>query len=117
MTALATRRGMKMPTPQMDMFPPLARQGGSPQDRLEIAFTEEVKLELLAAAAAKPERWLGWDDFAAVRDKHKIGHCMGHVLFSLVRDGRLKEMICWYGAKRPGQETEYKGFGSRWRAA
>lgn len=83
---------------------------------MALAFTEPVKLELLAAAAARPGRWLGWEDFATVRDKHKISFCMGHVLGSLVRAGRLREMICWYGAERPGLDTEYRGFGSRWRA-
>jgi hypothetical protein len=113
---------MKMPSPQLDMFAPPAperRIGGGPpdvQDRMALAFTEPVKLELLATAAAQPGRWLGWNDFAAVRDKHKIGFCMGHVLSSLVRDGRMREMICWHGAERPGLDTEYRGFGSRWRA-
>jgi hypothetical protein len=92
--------------------------GGGPPDvqrRFALAFTEEIKLELLAAAAAVPGRWLGWNDFAAVRDKHQIGFCMGYVLSSLVRDGRLLGMICWLGAERPGTDTEYKGFSSRWR--
>lgn len=113
------RPGMKMPSPQLDMFPPERRTGNGPpgvQDRFTLAFSEPVKLELLEAAAARPGRWLGWNDFEAVRDKHKISSCMGHVLHSLVRDGRLCEMICWYGAERPGQETPYLGFGSRWRA-
>lgn len=114
MTSLFSRPGMKMPSPQLDLFPPPAP--ARRPDPWEVAFSEEVKLELLAAAAAKPERWLGWDDFADVRDKHKIGSCMGHVLGSLVRDGRLRELIVWFGAEWPGQDTEYKGYGSRWRS-
>ena len=82
---------------------------------MEITYSEPVKLELLAVAAAKPERWLGWDDFAVVRDKYGIGSCMGHVLHSLVRAGQLRELIVWYGAERPGLDREYLGYGSRWR--
>lgn len=122
MTAVASRRGMKMPSPQFDLFAVPPRHlplGGMPRsvhDRWELAFSEPVKLELLAAAAATPGRWLGWNDFAEVREKHQIGCCMGHVLHSLVRDGHLGELICWYGAERPGLDTKYLGFGSRWRA-
>jgi len=104
----------------MALFPePTRRIGGGPPDvqrRFDLAFTEPIKVELLAVATANPERWLGWHDFAQVRDKHKIGFCMGHVLSSLVRAGRLQAMICWHGAERPGQETEYRGYNSRWRA-
>lgn len=122
MTMVSTRSGMKMPTPQLDLFAmpasdrPLGGMPRSVHDRWELAFTEPVKLELLEVAAAIPGRWLDWNDFAAVREKHHIGSCMGHVLHSLVRDGRLCELICWYGAERPGQEIEYLGYGSWWRA-
>jgi hypothetical protein len=112
--AHSSRHGMKMPSPQLDLFPPPTPPRRD--DPWDVGFSEPVKLELLAAAAAKPERWLGWSDFDQVREKYKIGCCMGHVLSSLVRDGRLRELRVWFGAEFPGQETEYKGYGSRWRA-
>lgn len=90
------------------------------QRRMEFAFTEPVKLELLAVAAARPDEWLDWKDFAGPRDKHDIGFCMGHVLFALVREGRLQEKHIYLGkgleADRPGS-PDYHGYKSNWKIA
>lgn len=94
--------------------------GGPPgvQRRSELAFTEPVKLELLAVAAARPDDWLVWNDFAGPRDKHGIGFCMGHVLYALVREGRLQEKHIYLGkgleADRPGS-PDYQGYTSKWK--
>lgn len=93
--------------------------GMSPDARFELAFTEPVKLELLAVAAARPNEWLGWDVFRAPMEKHQIGFCMGHVLFSLVRAGRLEERPVDFGkgigAEQPGSGN-YQGYKNEWRA-
>jgi hypothetical protein len=71
-----------------------SRRGNGPPDvqrRLALVMTEEVKLELLAVAAARPHGWLKWNDFKVPREKYGIGFCMGHVLYALVCGGRLQE--------------------------
>jgi hypothetical protein len=96
--------------------------GGPPgvQKRFHLAFTEPVKLELLAVAASRPGDWLQWNDFRAVMERHQIGFCMGHVLYQLVREGRLQENKVYLGkgieAERPGS-PDYKGYRNEWRAA
>lgn len=101
---------------------PVRRIGGGPpevQRRFELAFTEPVKLDLLAVAAARPDDWLRWDDFRAPMEKYKIGFCMGHVLSQLVREGRLQERPVYYGkgleADRPGS-PDYQGYRHDWKA-
>lgn len=110
---------------QMTLFEaPVARRlGGGPpevQRRLQLAFTEPVKLELLAVTSARPDEWLNWRDFRAVMEKHQIGFCMGHVLSQLVREGRLQEKKVYFGngleAERPGS-PDYKGYTHNWRAS
>lgn len=114
-------------TKQIELFEPEApvkrRLGGGPPDvqrRLELAFTEPVKQELLAVAVARPDDWLKWNDFRAVMEKHKIGFCMGHVLSHLVREGRLQEKAIYFGkgleAERPGS-PDYMGYTHNWKAA
>jgi hypothetical protein len=106
--------------PEVEFKPKLG--GGPPgvQRRFQLAFTEPVKLELLAVAASRPDDWLQWNDFRAVMERHQIGFCMGHVLFHLVREGRLQEKIVYLGrgieAERPGS-PDYQGYRTEWRAA
>lgn len=100
---------------------PVRAYGGpkSVQRLMELAFTEPVKLELLAVAAAHPGEWLKWRDFKAPMEKHDIGFCMGHVLCALVRDGRLLEKTVYLGkgleADRPGS-PDYQGYTHHWMA-
>lgn len=102
---------------------PKERRCGMPlgvQRRWELAFSEQVKRELVAVATARPGEWLEWGAFTAVRERYQIGFCMGHVLSSLVREGRLAERRVYFGkgidADRPGSPN-YCGYGSEWRAA
>lgn len=112
---------------QLPLFAPepesVYRLGGAPPDvqrRMQLAFTEPVKLELLAVAAERPDEWLGFKDFRVPMEKHKIGFCMGHVLFHLAREGRLQERHVYYnkgiGGDMPGS-GHYRGFYNEWRAA
>ena len=101
---------------------PVARRYGMPPDvarRWNLAFSEPVKLELLAVAAGRPGEWLGWHAFTEVRERHQIGFCMGHVLGGLVREGRLesRQVYCGKGieADRPGSPN-YQGYHNEWRA-
>lgn len=114
-------------TQQTELFaleePVEMRLGGGPpgvQRRFQLAFTEPVKLELLAVALARPDDWLKWPDFRVVMEKHQIGFCMGHVLGQLVREGRLQEKKVYFGngleADRPGS-PDYKGYRTDWKAA
>ena len=98
------------------------RTSGRPpgvERRWNLAFSEPAKLELLAVAAARPAEWLGWSAFDAVRERHQIGFCMGHVLGALVREGRLDERKVYcgkgIGAERPGSAS-YQGYYNEWRA-
>lgn len=97
------------------------KTGGGPpgvQRRFALAFTEPVKLELLAVAAARPDEWLAWRDFRAPMEKFQISFCMGHVLHALVREGRLQEQVIYLGtgigAEKPGS-SDYKGFKCNWK--
>ena len=101
---------------------PMVRVSGRPRGverRWNLAFSEPVKLELLAVAAARPDEWLGWGAFDEVRERHQIGFCLGHVLGVLVREGRLAEHVVYTGkgidAERPGSPN-YQGFDTEWRA-
>lgn len=103
---------------QLTLFeePKLARRlGGGPTDvqlRLERAFSEPVKAELVARLNERIGQWLGWNDFSDIRDRHKIGFCMGHVLFQLAREGRALERRIYFGAERPGELQPYLGYTS-----
>lgn len=103
-----------------DLRPRLGSGPPGVQRRRAIAYSEPVKLELLAVAAAQPDEWLEWDDFKVPREKHQIGFCMGHVLHALVWEGRLQEKTIYLGtgleANRPGS-PDYQGFMYRWKAA
>jgi len=107
---------------QLDLFPtPAPQVRRDYRDVLwELAFSPAVKDELVAVAHARTGEWLGWDAFASVRERHKIGFCMGHVLSCLVREGRLLEKRIYYGkgigAEHPGS-PEYRGFGHEWSLA
>lgn len=107
---------------QLSLFAPDAPVcpiGLSPDARFELAFTEPVKLELLAVAAARPDDWLGWNAFRVPMNLHQIGFCMGHVLHQLVRAGRLQEKKIYFGkgigAELPGSGN-YHGYTTEWRA-
>jgi hypothetical protein len=109
---------------QLPLFEPevTRRVGAGPPEveRLSnLAFSEPVKLELLAVAAARPDDWLRWGDFSGPMENHKIGFCMGHVLGQLVREGRLQEKLVYYGkgleADRPGS-PDYMGYTHNWKA-
>lgn len=111
-------------TAQLALFAPepVRRIGGGPPEveRLsDLAFSEPVKLELLAVAAARPDDWLRFADFRVPMDRYKIGFCMGHVLGKLVREGRLQEKKVYYGkgieADRPGS-PDYQGYTHAWKA-
>lgn len=98
------------------------RVGGGPasvQRRFALAFSESVKLELLAVAAARPGEWLQWSAFSGPREKHQIGFCMGHVLHALVGEGRLQERAIHFGSgigtEQPGAPG-YQGSMCEWRS-
>ena len=82
--------------------------------RFELAFSEPVKAELVARLNERPGQWLGWSDFADIRECHQIGFCMGHVLGSLVREGRALDTQVYFGAERPGMPDPYLGFKTLW---
>lgn len=111
---------------QVELFlpePGAARRigGGPPGVQLLIAraFTEPVKLELLAVATARPDEWLEWRAFRVPMDKYQISFCMGHVLSALAREGRLQEKVVYLGtgidADRPGAPG-YRGYTCNWKA-
>jgi len=106
---------------QMSLFeqPATARArhvGGAPpgvQRRTDLAFSEPVKDELVARLNEHPGRWLEWCDYANIRERHQIGHCLGHVLFSLFMEGRALRKEIYYGAERPGDPFKpYLGFNT-----
>jgi hypothetical protein len=81
------------------------RLGGRPRDverRWNLAFSEPVKAELVACLNERIGEWLIWHDFDDIRERYKIGFCLGHVLGGLVRDGRAVEKKIYFGAERPG---------------
>jgi hypothetical protein len=87
--------------------------------RRELAFSPQVVGEVLAAVEARANEWMGWEAFRQVIDKHRIGFCLGHVLSSLARTGRIRERNVYVGkgigAERPGSPNYY-GFKCEWRA-
>lgn len=100
--------------------PAVRRVGGRPPDverRWNLAFSEPIKLELVEVAAGRPGEWLDWSAFSGVRERHQIGFCMGHVLYALVREGRLLERTIYLGkgigAEQPGSPA-YQGFTNEW---
>jgi hypothetical protein len=108
-------------TAQLGLFdapaPAAPRGGGMPagvRARFELAFSEPVKLELVARLAERPGQWLRWADFDDIRERHQIGFCLGHVLSSLVRDRRALEQVIYYGAKDTQVPGAYQGFGHIW---
>lgn len=113
-------------TRTLDLFPPapsVARDRyGIPRGVAAMwarAQSQECKDAILDAAAAKPGVWLGWHDFREVRAKYQIGACMGHILSSLVRAGKLQERTVYLGkgigAEHPGSPN-YQGYRTEWRA-
>lgn len=93
------------------------RPGGAPpgvKRRQDLAFSEPVKLELVARLNERPGQWLQWSDFADIRERHQIGFCLGHVLGSLVRAGRALEQVIYFGAKDSQIPGAYQGFGTIW---
>jgi hypothetical protein len=102
---------------QLALFEAPSRTGGMPhgvRDRQELAFSPKVKGELVARLNERPGQWLGWNDFADIRERYQIGFCMGHVLGSLVREDRALDMQVYFGAERPGMPKPYLGFKTLW---
>jgi hypothetical protein len=106
---------------QLDLFPTpqLPARRNRRDELLELAFSPEVKDALADVARSRIGAWLGWDAFKAVRERYDIGFCMGHVLFALVREGRLLEKKIYLGkgleADRPGSR-DYQGYYCQWSA-
>ncbi|MGV7210482.1 hypothetical protein ACLB1G_21825 [Oxalobacteraceae bacterium A2-2] len=101
----------------LDLFPaevPAERSCRPPivDHMWERAQSEEVRRDILAVFAAKPAQWLSWSDFRCVIKAHQIGACLGHVLFGMVREGKIIEKIIYFGTERPG--PGYAGFTSNW---
>lgn len=94
------------------------RLGGGPPDvqrRVQLAFSEAVKAELVTRLNEHAGQWLAWRDFADIRERHQIGFCMGHVLSALAREGRALVKNIYFGAERPGDPFKpYLGFTSVW---
>jgi hypothetical protein len=78
-----------------------------------LAFSDEVKEEVMQIVQARAGEWLAWEAFRSIIEKHKIGSCFGHLLHRMVRDGQLLEQIWYFGSEHPGQGN-YLGFGGRW---
>lgn len=97
---------------------PVVRLSGGPPDvqrRMQLAFSEPVKAQLVTRLNERIGQWLSWKDFADIRERHQIGFCMGHVLASLARDGRALVKDIYFGAERPGDPFKpYLGFTSVW---
>lgn len=67
--------------------------------------------ELVMRLNERPGEWLAWRDFADIRERHDIGCCMGHVLFSLSQASRVLRKEIYFGAERPGDPFKpYLGF-------
>lgn len=100
---------------QIDLFPPaLPAPHLSHVERMwQIAFSAEVRAEVLAIFAARSGEWLDWKDFRSVIDKYKISSWFGHVLSRLVREEVILEQIRYFGSDRPG-DGNYMGFHRRW---
>jgi len=102
---------------QLALFEAPSRPCGMPacvRDRQELAFSPKVKGELVARLNERPGQWLDWSDFSDIRERYQIGFCMGHVLFSLVREGRALGKPVYFGAERPGLPEPYLGFKTLW---
>jgi hypothetical protein len=95
---------------------PVRRSGGQPPDverRWNLAFSEPVKAELVARLNECIGVWLRRSDFNDIRERYKIGFCLGHVLHGLVHDGRAVVQKIYFGAERPGDPFKpYLGFTS-----
>ena len=79
----------------------------------ERGFSESVKLELVMRLNERPGEWLRLHDFADIRERHKIGCCLGHVLYGLAHAGRALSKNVYYGAERPGDPFKpYLGFNT-----
>lgn len=100
---------------------PVRRVSGQPPDverRWNLAFSEPVKAELVARLNEHPGQWLDWSDFADIRGRHKIGFCLGHVLYGLATAGRALRKNIYYGAERPGDPFKpYLGFNTVYSSA
>jgi hypothetical protein len=97
-----------------DPAPRMRRPG---DDAWERGFSDLVKGELVARLNERIGQWLGWEDFRDIRERHKIGCCMGHVLGHLERAGRIMEKKVYYGTEHPGLPGEYKGYNSMYSSA
>lgn len=99
-----------------DSKPTRRPRGGPPgvQDAWAHGFSAPIMDELVARLNARLGQWLGWNDFADIRDRHRIGCCMGHVLANLERAGRIAEKRVYYGTECPTLPGEYRGYGHLW---
>lgn len=100
------------PKPTRNPNRPLKYGPPDVQDAWERGFSAPVMDELVARLNERVGQWLGWSDFADIRERHKIGCCMGHVLFNLAHNGRALVKNIYFGAERPGELQPYLGFES-----
>lgn len=98
------------------------RRSGRPPDverRWNLAFSPEVKAEILQIIQARPMKWLSWKDFRVIIEKYKIGFCLGQVLSSLAQSGQIEVKKVYLGrgigADRPGSGN-YEGYTHNYRA-
>lgn len=83
----------------------------------QLAFSDEVKAEVMRVFQSKGNQWLDWNDFRTIIDRHKIGSCFGHLLGRMARDGLILEQLRYHGAQYPGDgQGVYEGFSSRYAA-
>jgi hypothetical protein len=110
---------------QLPLFaaaPAPVRHSGMPpcvERAWERAYSDQVTAEVLAVAAARPEEWLGWNDFRSLIRQHDIGCCFGHAIGAIARRGLLQERkVCLgkgIGAAQPGSGN-YQGYTCQWKA-
>lgn len=102
---------------QIDLFAPTppAQNLTFVQRMWTVAFSDEVRAEVLAIIAARRGEWLDWRDFRPVIEKYKISSWFGHVLFRLVQENLILEQQRYYGSQHPW-EGNYLGFGCRYAA-
>jgi len=100
---------------QLQLEEPAPRKLGGGPPGVQAAwlrgFSEPVLAEIEARLNERPGEWLGWADFADIRERHNIGCCMGHVKFHLAQTGRAIRKNIYYGSERPG-DPDYKGYNT-----
>ena len=102
---------------QIDLFgaEPPARRLPYVERMWKIAFSDQVRTEVLALIATRSGEWLDWEDFRPIIDKYKIGAWFGHLLFRLSQENALLEQRRYFGSQYPW-EHNFLGSGCRWAA-